>query len=135
MDDAQVVAFENQRQPAKQSEGAGPDRGIGEDLRDHAAAAVERLDPAMKPGVAVLLLTAEQVQLVVSQDALGQAGRQQFGDKRDDSGAIHTAVGQVAEKNKPSPLWVPAVARVAEVAEQRQQGIKFAVDVGDDIKR
>jgi hypothetical protein len=134
VDHAQVVALQHQGQPAEQPQRRLPRLGGGEDLRHGPAGGVQRLGLAEEPGVAVLPLALQEVQLVVAQDALGQPPADQPRHQPDDGRAVGAAVGQVAEEHQAAPFGVGAAA-VAELAEQGAEGVDLAVDVGHHVHR
>jgi hypothetical protein len=103
-------------------------------LGDDPAGAVERLGLAEEPGVAVLLLAAQQVQLVVPQHALGAPGLDKPTHQGDDRGAVRAPVGQVAEEDQPPPLGMPPPLVVAEPGEQRPDGFDLPMNVGHDVE-
>ena len=114
VDDPQVLTLEGQGELAEEAEDLGPGFRVGGHLGDDPAGAVERLGLAVKPGVAVLLLAAQQVQLVVPQHALGAPGLHESTHQGDDRGAVRPPVGQVAEEDQSPPLGMPSSLVIAE---------------------
>jgi hypothetical protein len=88
---------------------------------------------AVEPAVVVLFIPEEDIQVVITQYALGQAVVNQALDEFQDGGAIGATVGQIAEEDETTAFGVGAVVTKAEVGKKVVDGLDLAVSVSDGI--
>ena len=87
-----------------------------------------------EPAGAFLGVFAQQVDLVVAQDRHGTTGRDQLLHQRQYARAVGAPVAEVAHEHQGTPVRVVALCVIAQVLQQRLQGIEFAMDVTDDVQ-
>jgi hypothetical protein len=87
------------------------------------------------PVIAVLALTTQQVQFMITNDALRTTGPNPPHDLAQYSRTVRAAIRQVADKYEPPSIDMLPVRAIAEMAQQVFERVDLAVDIADDIDR
>ena len=88
-----------------------------------------------EPAIGRFGCTAQEVEFVIAQNALGTARRHQVDDIANHAGAVRAPIAQVTDEDHAALVRVPTVRPVAEPVEEGMQGLELAVHIADDIER
>lgn len=87
-----------------------------------------------EPTVPGLARATQDVEFVISGQALRQVPFHQPLNKLDDPWTIRPSVAQIPNEDQTSTLWVPALRVIPKVLEQSLQRIKLSMNVPDNIE-
>lgn len=80
-------------------------------------------------------MSEQDIQVMVAQNALCPARFNEALNEMDDCRAVGATVGQITYENQSTTIGMDAIICVAQVPQQRTQGIDLTVNIANDVER
>ena len=130
MDDSDVLTLQRQRQLRE--------KFVELVFLFRAGGAFSRSLPAViakEPLIIQFLIAAQNIQLVISHDALGMPAVDHAHDLLDNSRAVRTPVHQVSHENQSPSVGMRPVGSILQFAKQVLHGAILSMNIANDIQR